>query len=154
MNSSSNIVTQVNEKDFVQLANLYGKIACSVELPYFNWNKESALQEIKKAESLVIVADGFIRAFITYRNYDDRFEISALGTDPGFLKKGYAQDLLETLKKCAIMQKKPIWLEVHAKNLKAVQLYQTREFVVVHRRKGYYSDLGDALVMTWTDGSS
>ena len=154
MNLLSNTVTLTLDSEFIQLSKLYDKIASSVDLPYFNWNQETALEEIRKAENLVVAIDGSIRSFITYRNYPDRFEISALGSDPDYLKMGYAQHLLETLKKCATAQKKPVWLEVHAENLKALKLYQSNGFSAVQRRKTYYSDQGDAVVMTWTDGSA
>ncbi len=154
MNSSTKIFALTSEFEFLQLAKLYGKIAKSAENCHFNWNQKTALEEIKRAQNLVVQEDGMFVAFITYRDYGDRIEISALGSEPYFRNKGYSQMLLKELKICATKQMQPIWLEVHAENNVAMQLYQSCGFTAVQRRKGYYLDHGDAIVMTWTDGSN
>lgn len=154
MNLLSSVVLIQNEDQFLQLAKLYGKINAAGPQAYFNWNQQTALDEIRAAANLAAMSEGHIKSFITYRNYDDRLEVSALGTDPDLQHLGYGQLLLKELKKCATGQKKPIWLEVHEHNIKALRLYQSGGFMVVNRRKSYYSDLADAFVMTWTDGSA
>ena len=154
MNSQTELRKPVSKDELLKLSRLYEKIASATKSSFFNWNQLSALEEISKAENWIYWSLDAPLAFVTFRIYPDRLEISALGTDPEKRQKGHAKACLNQLKLCATAQRLPIWLEVHAENVAALDFYKCRGFVLVHRRKDYYADRGDALVMTWTDGSS
>lgn len=136
--------------DFEKLAQLYETIAASVSnKAFFNWNEEKATEEMRFAKTLLIKdqAGKNIDAFVTFRDYEDRIEISAIGTNPKHLKMGLAQKVLEALKANAAQRRLAVWLEVHENNQTAVNLYLKNGFTVLNTRKRYYPDGGDALVM-------
>lgn len=134
--------------EFETLAKLYQKIAEVVSnRAFFNWTLQSALDELPKAKSLVIKSEKNILAFVTFRDYEDRLEIMAIGTDPTYLRNQMAQKVLDGVKTNAAQRKLSVWLEVHENNQTAVNLYLKNGFKVLNSRKRYYPDGGNALVM-------
>lgn len=74
----------------------------------------------------------------------DLLEIICLATAPRFQRQGVMELLLETLRSRA----REIWLEVHGGNGRAIAFYQKMGFVTVGRRKNYYKDGGEALLLS------
>ena len=149
LNPNSEVILSQPE-DFQSLAILYQAIADSVSnKAFFNWSEKTALEEMRLAKTLILKdpVQQSIKAFVTYRDYDDRFEISAIGSNPKHLKKGYAQNVLQALQANAAQRRLAIWLEVHENNQTAVNLYLKNGFTVLNSRKRYYPDGGHALVM-------
>lgn len=136
-------------KDFIPLSSLYQQIAASVESPaLFNWDADKALAELHQAQTLVFELEQQMISFISYRESDQAFEITALGTGPAWRRHGYLEALLRELTHIAAQHSKPLWLEVHALNQAALRLYQKWGFVLVSSRKDYYPDGASALLMT------
>ncbi|RME18509.1 MAG: GNAT family N-acetyltransferase [Bdellovibrio sp.] len=108
-----------------------------------SWSKESLEEELKQAKSLGYFKDQQLLAFLLYRQVFDEVEITLLLTDPVFEGQGLMTTLLASFVSCPLT----IFLEVHEKNHKALMLYQKFHFQQIHRRTGYYSDGGDALVL-------
>ena len=150
LQKTSWFVTECLSEDYESLASLYQSIAkLVVNRAFFNWSYETALSEFKEGQSLIIKDQSInqVVSFVTFRNYPDRVEISAVGTNPKYLNQGLAGQLLVELKKNAAQRGLAIWLEVHENNISATKLYLKNGFKVLNTRKSYYSDGGNALVM-------
>ena len=89
-------------------------------------------------EYFEIIFAGYL---ITYDNIDsvDSFDIAV---DKNFRKKGLASKLLNR-----INDERKILLEVSEKNEVAINLYKKNGFKMISRRKNYYLDGSDAIVM-------
>ena len=78
---------------------------------------------------------------ITYDNVDS-LDIFEIAVDKNFRKKGIASKLLNR-----INDERKILLEVSEKNRVAINLYKKNGFKMISRRKNYYLDGSDAIVM-------
>ncbi len=103
------------------------------ELP----NTKVAIIQDKKEGSGVQAVVGFIIA-----HYG---EILAIATS-----KAHQRHRVGTLLLKALIEERPsepLWLEVRASNLAAIQFYLYHGFKEVTRRKGYYGGIEDAVIM-------
>ena len=75
-------------------------------------------------------------------------DIEGIVVDKEFRNKGHALELLDFAEK-NLKEKgiEKIFLEVRAGNFVAQKLYEKRGFTIISKRKGYYADGEDALVM-------
>lgn len=83
----------------------------------------------------------FAGYLITYDNVDS-LDIFEIAVDKNFRKKGLASKLLNR-----INDERKILLEVSEKNKVAINLYKKNGFKMISRRKNYYLDGSDAIVM-------
>ena len=83
----------------------------------------------------------FAGYLITYDNIDS-LDIFEIAVDKNFRKKGIASKLLNR-----INDERKILLEVSEKNEVAINLYKKNGFKMISRRKNYYLDGSDAIVM-------
>ena len=83
----------------------------------------------------------FAGYLITYDNVDS-LDIFVIAVDKNFRKKGLASKLLNR-----INDERRILLEVSEKNKVAINLYKKNGFKMISRRKNYYLDGSDAIVM-------
>ena len=83
----------------------------------------------------------FAGYLITYDNVDS-LDIFEIAVDKNFRKKGIASKLLNR-----INDERKILLEVSEKNRVAINLYKKNGFKMISRRKNYYLDGSDAIVM-------
>ena len=83
----------------------------------------------------------FAGYLITYDNIDS-LDIFEIAVDKNFRKKGLASKLLNR-----INDERKILLEVSEKNEVAINLYKKNGFKIISRRKNYYLDGSDAIVM-------
>ena len=83
----------------------------------------------------------FAGYLITYDNIDS-LDIFEIVVDKNFRKKGLASKLLNR-----INDERKILLEVSEKNEVAINLYKKNGFKMISRRKNYYLDGSDAIVM-------
>lgn len=94
--------------------------------------------------------EGRLVAFIFYRHLPLTAEVLSLAVHPDFRRQGHLkrlfQELIKGLKNNA--QVSEIWLEVHVQNRAAIGLYESLGFIQQGRRKSYYPDGGDALLMS------
>ena len=72
-----------------------------------------------------------------------------MGVRPENRRKGLASRMLHELETEAITnQNNQLWLDVHAENVPALELYKKFGFKEMTRRKGYYKHpTGDAILM-------
>lgn len=83
----------------------------------------------------------FAGYLITYDNVDS-LDIFEIAVDKNFRKNGLASKLLNR-----INDERKILLEVSEKNKVAINLYKKNGFKMISRRKNYYLDGSDAIVM-------
>lgn len=112
------------------------------------WNRDVLKQELEIGQGLGLQVEGFgLAAFVLFRLYESHREITVLATHPERQKKGDMRFLLSYM----LERKSPserIWLEVHALNKSALNLYNQIGFTEVGRRPKYYRDGGDAVLFT------
>lgn len=78
----------------------------------------------------------------------DEAEILTLGTVPGMRRRGVAAGLLtDALNRATTLGARSIFLEVETGNAQAIRLYAGAGFIEVGRRRGYYANGADALVL-------
>lgn len=114
------------------------------------WKKEHFTQ-ISDSESFVIAKHNKdILGFIFYsRLSEEQLEIWNLSVAPTHWGKGLSDSLLDFLQHKSGEAYHEILLEVHEKNASALQLYSRNHWLITHRRKKYYQDQGDAVLMSY-----
>lgn len=112
------------------------------------WNRDMLKQELEIGQGLGLTVEGFgLAAFCLFRLYESHREITVLATHPDRQRRGDMKFLLSYM----LERKSPserIWLEVHALNSGAIELYSKLGFMEVGRRAKYYRDGGDAVLFT------
>lgn len=102
------------------------------------------------------VLDNKVVGYCLYQVVFEQAEILRIGTHPNYQRQGIASQLFDKLNR-ELMQRQVenLLLEVRADNIPAIALYEQQQFVVIHRRKGYYQlkDKAaiDALIMQRVD---
>lgn len=119
-----------------------------------NWSEKQIAEECKGVGYVFEVgvppdahslSGGQPAAFVLYRDTGAAWEISFLATEPVRQGQGLMKALLEKMRGDR-PQERPIWLEVHAENVKARRLYEQQGFEIVGERPKYYADGGTALL--------
>ncbi len=143
------MISIAKKDDYQQIANIVELLRAQADfkMQQFNWNSDSIIEELEKAQTLVVQENQQIVSFLCFRESLDFVEITALATKPSRQKQGWQGLLLEDLKSRYGESEKSILLEVHIQNLKAKTLYTHKGFEEISRRKNYYTDGGDALVL-------
>lgn len=115
----------------------------------YAWSAKSLGDSYKHYSHLGAFLDGRLIAFVIYQRVVGEGEIIHLVCDQAFQGKGYAYQLFTRLIQHNEQQHHvKVWhLEVRADNHKAIQLYQRLGFVEVGRRKSYYQNKEDAILM-------
>lgn len=102
------------------------------------------------------VLDNKVVGYCLYQVVFEQAEILRIGTHTNYQRQGIASQLFDKLNR-ELMQRQVenLLLEVRADNIPAIALYEQQQFVVIHRRKGYYQlkDKAaiDALIMQRVD---
>ena len=86
-----------------------------------------------------------IIGYIIARDFPSELHILNLSVHPEHKRMGVASKLLQYL--LALIEGKIVVLEVRASNLAAQNLYKKLAFFELHKRKAYYPDGEDAIVM-------
>lgn len=77
------------------------------------------------------------------------FHVHKIAVDPAFRGRGIARILMaEVLDRARLSRSEEVYLEVRPSNTAARQLYESLGFRQVDRRRDYYSDGEDALVLS------
>lgn len=105
-----------------------------------------AMQDyLNKEEAIVLVNDqDGVNGFIIAVDVIDNVDLLLIVVDENYRRRGIARDLMKYLIE---QSHKPIMLEVALINTPAVNLYTKYNFKEVSRRKKYYNNEIDALVM-------
>ena len=117
------------------------------------WSAELFRGEFENPHSRIdlLALEGEVLGYICYHSLADEVSIINLATLPVFRRRGVARRLLwSALHASGQEPVERAFLEVRAGNHAALALYESLGFRVVGRRKGYYRDGEDALVMAWT----
>lgn len=147
MNKNNNQIRRAKPADEPQIQKILDDLMQTMQpeqKPQFNWTKEALSQELKAAQVWIVES----KSFLCFREGPDAYEITVLATAPKASRQGHQTTLLTQIKQMAVAAKKQIWLEVHAQNTPAIEFYKKNGFNISGTRKRYYSDGGDALLMT------
>ncbi len=122
------------------------------------WTREHFTQELRAAYSFPLVAmtpEGMIAGFICPMLLLDEGHILDVAVHRDFRGCGIGRLLVEhVLEECRKGGAEFVSLEVRPSNADAVALYKRLGFVETGRRKRYYQDGEDALLMEYIFGSS
>ncbi len=112
------------------------------------WTQEALVKELEVGAGIASKSEQQIQCFVLYRELNKNLiEINLLATRSELLKQGLMESLMnELLKLC---EGKEIWLEVHEKNHKALNLYKKLGFLVSGKRPQYYKDGGAAVLLSF-----
>lgn len=113
------------------------------------------LLEQDSIELLMVHQDDKVVGYCLYQHLFEQAEILRIGTHPDYQRQGIASQLFIKLNRELQDNKvESLLLEVRADNLPAIALYERQGFIVIHQRKGYYSQPNqpaiDALIMQLT----
>lgn len=99
--------------------------------------------------SVLLACDGAdVLGYGSIAVVDDVADLQRIAIVPDVRRRGLGRELLEELlAKAAGLGATRILLEVTAANKAAIGLYESFGFVPISRRRGYYADGSDALVM-------
>ncbi len=88
------------------------------------------------------VAAGYL---LTAGGSDDAaLELMRMGVLPEYRRRGFGEKLLRALREIRPVE---VFLEVSENNMPARRLYEKSGFAIISRRKKYYPDNSDALIM-------
>lgn len=90
-----------------------------------------------------------LRAYIMLHELPQAWEILHLASHPDYWGRGLMQRLLRHCQQTYAESSKPLWLEVHEQNARAIRLYEQLGFINVGRRNHFYEDGGAALLYTY-----
>lgn len=137
-------------------------LAASVWKRYLNlrddqqliWTNQQVDQHINKLRQpwVMAVAQQELTAFVLFTQVAEVLEILYLETSPSWRSQGKMIFLLQNLVKTH--RAVELWLEVHSGNRAAQALYKKIGFEQCGRRKNYYSDGGDCLLLSLFCGHS
>ncbi len=115
------------------------------------WSRASFVREMttnKVARYLVAVADSTVIGFGGMHVILDEGHITNIAVTEARRGQGVGKKLLEGLMQYASnLGAAYLTLEVRASNETAIHLYKSHGFLMVNRRKGYYNNGEDALLM-------
>lgn len=97
--------------------------------------------------------NGRLAGFLCWWLVAGEAQIQNVATAPAFRRQGVAARLLtHVLAECRRRGFESAWLEVRVSNAPAIALYERFGFVAVGRRRNYYADGEEALVMCYRPG--
>ena len=130
----------------------YEKIKDSLETEFDDfWNSNILKSELENENSryFVAVENGKILGFAGFIIMPDDIEITNIVTRKQNRGHGIGKMLLETIMdEAKVYGKNEISLEVNAKNIIALNLYDSFGFEKVGLRTNYYKGTDDAIIMT------
>lgn len=127
----------LSEKDFKNIKCIFDDIFPKEE-NVFKLLKNSAADILYIEDKSFVI---FLNANLDY----SEVEILFIATKFDKRNKGYASILMEELKKIS----ESIFLDVNETNISAITFYKKHGFTEIYRRKRYYANRDDAIVMNW-----
>lgn len=128
----------------MSFADLEAIEAIEKELFSSGWSLEDFAKELKAtdlAKIFVLWLDDEIVGFVSLREIFERGEITNLAVKSSYQSKGYGRKLLRfALDTMSNDGMEAAFLEVRVSNLKALELYKSEGFIIMRKRKSYYSD--------------
>ena len=117
----------------------------------FPWSRQQFIDELDNPASLIeaVLVDERIVGYICFWLICGELQIQNLAIRPEYRRLGIAQALLEdVIERCRQQGMNSVWLEVREDNHAAIGLYLGCGFVISGRRKKYYQDGEDALLLS------
>ena len=112
--------------------------------PHRPWSADD-FSNLKKSGCEIVASEN---GFIVWRTVVDEAEIITVGVHPDTRGAGIAIAMLGIMEnEVKKMGAKKIFLEVSHINIPAIKLYEKCGFVQIGKRKNYYSDGTDAILM-------
>jgi ribosomal-protein-alanine N-acetyltransferase len=108
------------------------------------WNDSQILSQIESQYSLGIFSETSCLSYLFCLVGKLEAEILRIGTHPKFRRQGLGDQLLTHFINAHIQL--DLFLEVAEDNLGAIRFYESKEFQIVDKRKGYYQNGRDAWV--------
>ena len=120
------------------------------------WSLRSVLEELEDPDAacfLVAEEDGMVKGYLgSWMLPPFECQIGNVAVDPECRRQGIARKLLQALLgECADRDIPDITLEVRTSNAPAIALYESFGFAEEGRRKKYYENTEDAIIM-WRRG--
>lgn len=113
------------------------------------WSEEQLGLEVQHHCSRAGFFEPFgLTCFVLWQELPDACEIRLLGTHPQWQRRGLMLHLLRSVIK-QIPRGKELWLEVHAGNRSARNLYEQLGFLEAGRRPRYYRDGAEAILFSY-----
>lgn len=116
------------------------------------WGKEQIEKELnnEKATYFCAVTNEKVVGYIGVWNIMDEGNITNIAVHPDFQRKGIGFMLLSKMIEFAKNEKMIfLTLEVNEENKKAISLYKKCDFEIIGRRKKYYHNKYDAILMNY-----
>jgi len=130
------------------LATLHALAVASFSDP---WSEGAFAEELRSPEATVLVARdgaGAVIGYLAARRAADELHVLSLGVDPAHRRAGAASALLEeALAEAAAGGARLAHLEVREGNAEAFAFYERFGFRAVGRRRRYYPDGEDAVLL-------
>jgi ribosomal protein S18 acetylase RimI-like enzyme len=114
--------------------------------PNSAYSAESWVAELKAAMVFIALSGDTAVGFISVARTGDDIEIRKIGVLPGYRRAGIAQYLLQHAAQ-AFAGAERILIDVAADNLAGIAFYRKSGFTEIARRRKYYADGSDAVVM-------
>lgn len=114
------------------------------------WSLPSVVDEISGEGrfAVVVVSDGVLLGYAMTMRADEVVDLQRIGVLPSEQRNGIARSLLAAAHDQARADGgRRMMLEVSSTNQAALAFYSTEGFVEMDRRRGYYRDGSDALVL-------
>ena len=107
------------------------------------WSREAVASELLDARRTALVAevDGAVVAYVVTLDTGDAVDLQRVAVHPAHRRRGLARELLAAVAASRML------LEVGAANTAALAFYASEGFVEIDRRRRYYRDGSDAVVM-------
>ncbi|MBU5613608.1 ribosomal protein S18-alanine N-acetyltransferase [Geomonas azotofigens] len=115
------------------------------------WTRRHFLDEMEHPGSFPTVAatgDGEVAGYLCLKQVLDEAEILDVAVDPTFRGSGIGRALVDwAIAFCRVRKLRLLCLEVRVGNHEAISLYRHLGFAEVGRRKNYYENGDDAILM-------
>ena len=134
-------------------ADLEALLALEQSCYRYPWSRQQFSDEFDNPVATIEVAlvEGQIAGYLCSWLICGELQIQNLATAPDYRRRGIGQMLLEyVMTRCRREELLSAWLEVREDNQAAIKLYTGCGFEVQGRRKKYYQDGEDALLLSRT----
>jgi ribosomal-protein-alanine N-acetyltransferase len=114
------------------------------------WSAASVAEELTGPRRYAVVAcdaHGAVTGYAVALTGDDVVDLARIAVAPGHRRTGLARRLLHEVRTGCGTGTRRMLLEVSAANTPALALYSAAGFVEIDRRRRYYRDGSDALVL-------
>lgn len=136
----------VKKTNHLELDLVFGmEISC---FPKEFWSEEQIYSHHTYQDSIIYWIQAHPVGYLIYMQNQFEIEILRLGVLPDYRKQKIASQLIDFLKNTN--KSKDVFLEVNEKNTSAISLYVKAGFSIVGKRKNYYQDKSNAILMKFS----